>query len=235
MLRIQRLDPLKATPSEKGQEPYVNYIGLNFARFKIITLARQDGVLMASIEISSDEIPRKIEESMEKKDLIATLKRELKLYYECVLKGAEVEARTERLDSETSIHKMVYQTATGLDLPVAQKLSFLQMDSVEEKIELLVRLLRGKTEKSKGMVSIEGRVKEAMGIGQKSAGSSFRNTLGLTDAKNGVEARIKGKKLPEQVRSVIEKEMKQLEKIKFKQVVLPPRSKRRSSRPSSTR
>ena len=35
--------------------------------------------------------------------------------------------------------------------------------------------------------------------------------------------------------TLIEKEMKQLEKIKFKQVLLPPRSKRKSSRPSSTR
>jgi ATP-dependent Lon protease len=70
--------------------------------------------------------------------------------------------------------------------------------------------MRDKTEKFKEVVSIEGRVKEAMGIGKKSAANFFQNTLNSTNVKNEMEARIKGKKLPETVKAVIEKEMKNM-------------------------
>jgi hypothetical protein len=88
LLRIQRLDPVKAPPAEKTREPQVGYLGLNFARFKIISLTGQEGAVTASIEISADEISKEAEDYIKKKGLFAKLKQELKLYFECGLRGA---------------------------------------------------------------------------------------------------------------------------------------------------
>lgn len=209
LLRIQRLDSLKAAPAEGGKDPQVSYIGLNFARFRITAVGRQEGVLTARIEVCGEEMGEGVEESMRKKETVDVLRRELKLYYECVLRASDAELRKERLDLETSVHKMVFQAASELELPVPQKLSFLQIDSVEERAELLIWLLRGRTESSREMVGIEGRVKEAMGLAKKPA-SVFPNALGLPGAKGGLEARLKGKRLPELVKAAIEREARQM-------------------------
>jgi ATP-dependent Lon protease len=86
------------------------------------------------------------------------------------------------------------------------------MDHIVEKVELLVKLLREKTEQSKGMVSIEKKVKEEMLPKKKAAPMAINSFIpnSQMNEKNSLIAKMKGKKLPERVQSEIEKEMKNM-------------------------
>lgn len=87
----------------------INYLGLAFARFKILSLVKSEGKLHATIEIYNDEFG-----GPEKKNYLDNIKKELKLYYDCKLKNIEADMAKEKLDSETSINKIIFKAIDEL-------------------------------------------------------------------------------------------------------------------------
>lgn len=69
-----------------------------------MSLSKTEGRHLATVEIYTDEVP-----AGDKKHYLENLKKELKLYYDCKLKNLEAEMAKDRLDSETSINKIIFR------------------------------------------------------------------------------------------------------------------------------
>jgi ATP-dependent Lon protease len=141
---------------------------------------------------------------------VANLKKELKTYYECKLKNFDAEIQKDRLDSETSLNKILYRGIDQIDLPYPDKVKFLQLGKHEARFESLIQHLSEKTENSKGVISIEEKVRRE--INKSSKPVLFGNPTRAPPSieKNELSERINNKKMPEHVRIEIEKEMKNM-------------------------
>ena len=62
------------------------------------------------------------------------MKKELKLYYDCKLKNLEADLAKDKLESETSINKLIFRAADDLEITFVEKIKFLQFAKVEARI-----------------------------------------------------------------------------------------------------
>lgn len=64
-MRIQKSDIVAGYQIyERAKVFSVNYLGLAISRFKIISMTKTDGKVLASIEILTDEITKEIESTL---------------------------------------------------------------------------------------------------------------------------------------------------------------------------
>lgn len=83
------------------------------------------------------------------------------------MRNVEADVYKERLDNEVSLNKIIFKTVSQLELPYQDKIRFLQIGKHEPRIESLISFLTEKTENSKGMISIEEKVRKEMNVAAK--------------------------------------------------------------------
>ena len=71
-------------------------------------MTKTDGKYLATIEIYADEGPKAIT-SNEQKKYLENIKKELKVYYDCKLKNIEADIAKDKLESETSLNKIIFK------------------------------------------------------------------------------------------------------------------------------
>jgi len=71
-------------------------------------MTKTDGKYLATIEIYADEVPKAIS-SNEQKKYLENIKKELKVYYDCKLKNIEADIAKDKLESETSLNKIIFK------------------------------------------------------------------------------------------------------------------------------
>ena len=77
-------------------------------------------------------------------------------------------------------------------------------------METLIAHLAEKTENSKGVINIEEKVRKEMSLAQKKKVNFFDSNGRMPSDKNDLTEKINSKKLPENVKIEIEKEMKNM-------------------------
>jgi len=71
-------------------------------------MTKTDGKDPATTEIYADEVPKAIT-SNEQKKYLENIKKELKVYYDCKLKNIEADIAKDKLESETSLNKIIFK------------------------------------------------------------------------------------------------------------------------------
>lgn len=56
------------------------------------------------------------------------------MYYDCKLKNIEADIAKDKLESETSLNKIVFKAIDEIDLPYVDKLKFLQFQKIDARI-----------------------------------------------------------------------------------------------------
>ena len=79
----------------------------------------------------------------------------------------------DRLDLETSINKIIFKAASQIDIPLVDKLRFLQLHKYDARFQFLINCLTYKTEGMKGVVGIEEKVRQEMNKSTKKKLQSF--------------------------------------------------------------
>ena len=140
------------------------------------------------------------------------MKIELKTFYECTLRQGEADVKKIRLESETKINKLVFTTIGDLDLSTEQALEFLQVNSLETRINMLVKYIVSKTEGLKGIKEIEEKVRQDIFKNThttRNNSTSSRGEKKLSDTDK-LRKRMEEKDLPENVKEEIDKEMESI-------------------------
>lgn len=135
------------------------------------------------------------------------LKNELKLYYQCVQGKNESERNCEKLDTETSTIKIVYQSINEMKLPIGEKLRFIQTECLPEKISKIISIMKAKTANSKDIMAIEASVRSVMDLKQSQTSLSQEK---VKSASEDIAAKMAEKGVPPNVREQIEREMKDM-------------------------
>ena len=113
-------------------------------RFRIIQVKKSEGKNLATVEIFTDEVPKSITTD-QRRTYLDNLKRELKVYYDCKMKNIEADQAKEKLDPETSLNKIVFRGIDEIELPYLEKIKFLQLMRVEDRIEMIMKIINEKT------------------------------------------------------------------------------------------
>jgi len=150
-MKIQKQSMSDFMMNDKVRVTKMNVIGITFARFKVLSLVKRDIYYIANVEILNDDLPKDFETTPSKKKIFDKLKQELKSYFDCTQQQSEAMSRKQRLDLEKSINKVVYSTISQIDLPISDKLAFLQINDPEVRIITLTGYLTTKTENLKGI------------------------------------------------------------------------------------
>ena len=138
--------------------------------------------------------------------MVSHLKKEMKVFYDCKLKPHESELKKQMIDQEKSLNKLIYKSIDDIDLPVSDKVRFLQIHRHDHKIDTLLTQLANKTENIKSVIDLEEKVRNDMAkaSNKRSSSSVFSAVRGGADTSE-IQEKINQKNLPEKVREEIQK------------------------------
>lgn len=112
--------------------------------------------------------------------------------------------KKQRLDLEKSVNKVIFSTISQLELPVVDKLVFLQTNDPETRINILISYLSNKTENLKGISELEDKVrKDLMPPTKSQSVNSSQGSIGggkKTNEIDRIRQKIEEKDLPQHVR-----------------------------------
>ena len=125
----------------------------------------------------------------------------MKVFYECKLKPHESEIKKQLVDNEKSVNKMIYKCIDELEIPLNEKVKFLQISRQDIKIEFLLSQLANKTENVKSVVDLEEKVRQDMSksYSKRSSSNPFVGSRHSHDQSEILD-KINSKNLPEKVK-----------------------------------
>lgn len=206
LMRIHKQSFSDFMMNDKVRVTKMNVVGITFARFRVLSAVKRDIYYLADVEILNDEPSKDFEHS--KRKLVEKLKQEMKLYLDCTLHQPDAIAKKQRLDLERSLNKIVFGTISQLDLPLADKLAFLQLNDHETRITVLTSHLSAKTENLKGISELEEKVRKDLQPPSRPQTTSFGHGGAggkKTNEIDRIRQQMDEKNIPEYVREEMEK------------------------------
>jgi ATP-dependent Lon protease len=121
----------------------------------------------------------------------------------------EAEVAKDKIETESSLNKIVFRAIDEIEAPYIDKLKFLQLQKIESRIEYIMKIVNEKTENMKSVFGLEDKVRQEMYAKNQNKkklpviARSIFDGMDNQESNKEIMDKMKDKKLPDNVKNEI--------------------------------
>lgn len=194
------------------------FSAIAIARFRIVKYTKRAPYFLAEIELLKDEIPQELEIKLKEDPNMKEFKKLGISYLEIMLKPEIFENRKIMIENESNPVKLIFVLCGYLEIPSTEKLRLLQIDDINERLAEVMKILKNLNQEHQLTRELDEKVRKE--INQEGKNLFLKRKLNeinkqlyggeVEDEFSEYDKKLKAQEFPENVRKVIQNEIKKL-------------------------
>lgn len=194
------------------------FSAIAIARFRVLKYTKKAPYYLAEIELLKDDIPQELETKLKEDANFKELKKLGISYLEHMLKPEIFENRKIMIENESNVVKLVFVLCGYLEIPPVDKLKLLQMSDINQRVSEITRILKSLSQDQQLTRELDEKVRKE--INQEGKNLFLKRKLSeinkqlyggdVDDEYSEYDKKLKAQEYPENVRKVIQNEIKKL-------------------------